>query len=71
MVKTSCKKVRLLTNKNMNKGLMVIYVLQFINLLIVANKHGQPREDYNFWITLLSNFITLVLIWWMLGWKFY
>ena len=56
----------------MNGGLIAFYVLIFINLLFVANKHGEEVEPkyYNFWRTLIANVIMLILIWWVSGWKF-
>ena len=54
----------------MNTALIIIYVLVGISLLLNAYKHGKPQEDYNFWIALLSKLISLILIWWALGWKF-
>ena len=53
----------------MNYGLIIIYIITFTDLLYVSNKHGEPRSDYNFWSTLISTLITLVLIWWILGFK--
>ncbi len=52
----------------MNTALIVLYILVGISLLIGANKHGKPQEDYNFWISF--TLISLILIWWALGWKF-
>ena len=56
----------------MNKALIVIYSLTFINLLATAHLHGKEKEIkcYNFWLTLISTIGELVLIWWALGWKF-
>lgn len=53
----------------MNTALIVIYVLAFINLLWVANQHGKPRDDWNFWAYFISLLIELTLIWWALGWE--
>jgi hypothetical protein len=55
----------------MNYGLLTAYILIFINLLWVSHKHGQPQdEDYNFWITLISSLISIVIYWWIAGWRF-
>ena len=56
----------------MNKALIVIYSLTFINLLLTAHLHGKEKElkCYNFWITLISTIVELTLIWWALDWKF-
>ena len=55
----------------MNIALWIIYVLTFISLLFNANQHGEPRKDTNFWASLISTIITLILIWWALGWNLY
>lgn len=56
----------------MNKALIIIYTLTFINLLLAAHFHGQEKEIkfYNFWLTLASTIGELILIWWALDWKF-
>ena len=54
----------------MNEGLIVIYVLVLITLLYSANRHGKERDNENFWITLVSVILQLLLIWWALDWKF-
>ncbi|MEK6884261.1 MAG: hypothetical protein AABY22_31815 [Nanoarchaeota archaeon] len=55
----------------MNIALLIIYILTAINLLITSNRHGTPKEEnFNFWETLIVSLITLILIWWALGWKF-
>ena len=41
-----------------------------IKLLVVSNKHGKRQDDYNFWLSLLSTIIMLILIWWALDWNF-
>lgn len=58
-------------NKNMNIGLTILYALLLISLLIASNQHGKEKTGkHNFWINLLSTIITLVIVWWALGWKF-
>ena len=43
----------------------IIYlVITFIGMLLVANKHGQPRINYNFWETLISSIIIFTLLIW-------
>lgn len=52
-------------------GLFIFYIFAFAGLLIYANKHGQERDPYNFWVYLISMIIQFVLIWWALGWRFF
>jgi len=52
-------------------GLIILYIFAFIGLLIAANKHGQPRESWNFWEYLISYIIQFFLIFWALGWVFW
>jgi len=33
-----------------------------INLLLVANKHGQPNGKYNFWVTLFSTVLNFIIL---------
>jgi hypothetical protein len=44
----------------------IIYLaLSLAGLLLSANKHGKPKEgNYNFWISAVSCFITLYLLYW-------
>lgn len=43
----------------------IIYLtLTFIGLLFAANKHGKPRDDYNFWHLLITGCIVLSLLYW-------
>jgi len=54
----------------MNIALIIIYVFCFISLLINANMHGKKKTgEHNFWVSLISIIINLVLIWWALGWR--
>lgn len=54
----------------MNIALLLIYLMSSMSLGVVMAKHGQPQDDYNVWISLISTLISLVLIWWALGWQF-
>ena len=55
----------------MKIGLLIIYVLAFVNLLLMANLHGKERTGkYNFFALFIRIIIELVLIWWALGWNF-
>jgi hypothetical protein len=42
--------------------LYIWIVLQLLGVGLVLGKHGQPREDYNFW----SFFIACLIEWWLL-----
>jgi len=54
----------------MNTPLIIIYVLHAILLLMTANMHGKPKTGkYNFWTSLIATGLTLVMVWWALGWK--
>ena len=56
----------------MSLAFFIVYCFIAFNLLLAANKHGQPREDdWNFWITALSQIISIVLIAWCAGWRFF
>lgn len=56
---------------NTNFGLLALYLLFLTSLLLSANQHGKPKTGKNdFWTTLFATIISLVLIWWALGWKF-
>ncbi len=47
------------------KNMVYLYiwiVLQLLGVGLVLGKHGQPREDYNFW----SFFIACLIEWWLL-----
>ena len=47
----------------MNYYWLVILFLYFGSLTIVMSKHGEPRnQEYNFWATLVSDIIQIVLI---------
>lgn len=49
-------------------GWIVVYALTIINLTHAAIKHGEPRnEDYDFWVSLISNGIWIALIAWIAG----
>ena len=45
----------------MNWAGIVIIIWYAIALLIYANKHGQPGEDWNFWTALITTIIIFVL----------
>ena len=52
--------------------LVIFYFFGLTNLLYYSNKHGKPRDgEYNFWIGLISTIINLVLVWWLIGWRFW
>ena len=59
-----------------NKGekmiipLFIIYVFGLVGLLIHAHQHGNPQENYNFPVKIVSLAIELLLIWWAIGWRF-
>ena len=42
--------------------LIIWIVLQFLSVGIVMAKHGEPRDNYNFWITIIASLID----WWLL-----
>ena len=45
--------------------LKIIWIILIaIDLLVTANKHGQPRENYNFWATLLGSMLVTSLLYW-------
>ena len=55
----------------MNKGLFALYAMVLVNLLLMSHMHGKIKEGrYDFWTSLLGNIITLILVWWAIGWKF-
>ena len=43
---------------------IIFIVLVGLELLMHANKHGQPRENYNILIALFNAVITVGLLWW-------
>ena len=51
-----------------NWGLFTIYIICALGLGIDMVTHGNTKKE-NFFISLLAKAITLVLIWWALGWK--
>lgn len=54
----------------MNYGLIIYYALIFICLLQSAHRHGKQRQETeNFLTTLAASVLTLVIVWWALGWK--
>ena len=53
----------------MNIGFWVFILLEIISLMYVANKHGQPKGNYNFWSGLLSTLIVITLVLWVAGWN--
>jgi len=56
----------------MNIYLWIIYGLLFTSLLLGARLHGSNETGKNnFWATLISTILTLVLVWGALGWKLY
>lgn len=54
----------------MNYGLIVGFILLFINLLIYAYEHGKPKEGINsFWSGFFTSILTVVLFLWIAGWS--
>ena len=54
----------------MNVALLVWYILVVVGLLINANQHGKAKTGrHNFWVSVIATSITLVMVWWMLGWQ--
>ena len=43
---------------------IILLSLVLIGLLITANLHGKERPNYNFWLSLISNVITLAILYW-------
>ena len=43
-------------------ALITLILLNVFGLGIALGKHGTPRPNYNFWVTLISSAIT----WWLL-----
>jgi len=42
---------------------IVWIVLSAMGIAIAGVKHGEPREKYNFWVTLISLGIEMVILW--------
>jgi hypothetical protein len=56
----------------MNKALLILYILHFVKLLLGAHLHGKPRTgNYSFSADLFGSAVSLTLLWWALGWKFF
>ena len=52
--------------------LVIFYFLVFTDLLWFSYKNNKPKNGkYDFWVTLIANSLILVLIWWLIGWKFW
>ena len=48
----------------------VYYTMILIGLLYYANRHGQKKDGtYNFWENLISSALSLILLWWIAGWR--
>jgi hypothetical protein len=43
---------------------IVLIVLIFVSLILSAHDHGKPRKPDNFWISLVSAALMLLLLWW-------
>lgn len=55
----------------MNLAIIIIYVINFLGLLIAANQHGKQKIGVNrFQATFIATIINLLLLWWALGWVF-
>lgn len=55
----------------MNVGLLVFYLALAVGFGISLARHGQPKKGNEcIWTTIVALMITLVLIWWALGWNF-
>ncbi len=54
-----------------NVALIIIYAIILFELGAAAALHGSRKNDrFNFFITLITNGVVLVLVWWALGWRF-
>lgn len=42
---------------------IVWIVLSAIGIGIALVKHGEPRENYNFWVTLISLGFEMMILW--------
>jgi len=51
-------------------AMIVVYVIVGFNLLLAAHFHGKPKENWSFPATLISQLLSLLLIWWVNGWNF-
>ena len=48
-----------------NMTAQIIYLaMALVGLLLVANKHGKPRDNYNFWNHLIASIIQLAILYW-------
>jgi len=43
---------------------IVMLIMVFASLLLTANKHGKPRDNYNFWNNAIAVIIQLALLYW-------
>jgi len=44
---------------------IIVLVIVFINLLLMANQHGKKKDgEHNFWVSLISQILTLALLYW-------
>ena len=54
-----------------NYGLLIIYAFCLIKFGINLVEHGKPKTgNESFFISTFSTLISLLLIWWALGWRF-
>ena len=43
---------------------IVLLILYAFGLGVAAVKHGEPRDNYNFWTTLFATVIEILLLYW-------
>lgn len=43
---------------------IILIILLSVDLLLVANKHGKPRENYNVWTVIFSTALFIGLLLW-------
>jgi len=52
-------------------GLIILYIVSFVSLLFIANKHGEDAGKHNIFTAIFAYIIQFILIWWSLGWVFW
>ena len=52
---------------------ILFYALMGTGLLLAANSHGKVKEAKrdSFWTSFVSSVITMALVFWMTGWRFF
>ena len=48
----------------MNTATIILIILWSIGLLVSANRHGKPRTNHDFFVTLIAEIINISLLWW-------